>query len=272
MRRFIMSIAMGALIVGGFASLGATSASAAGPTITLTPSTGLQSGSAVTVAGSGFQANETLYALECINEGAATAQADCDTNTLSVISATSATGTFSTTVTVVTGTISSTATPSTCGTTSTDLANCAIVVSTNPASADAAIMPITFALPIPTTTTTTPPVKIGPRKFHVAPIAGLKNGSKVRVWGTGFKPSDQVYVVECLATSKSQAGCDLKTLKPVKITAAGVLPAFNFKVVAGKIGTGTCGTKASNLRSCAISVANATKGDSGQVRITFKLA
>jgi hypothetical protein len=113
-------------------------------------------------------------------------------------------------------------------------------------------------------------VKIGPRRFHVAPVKNLKNGSSVRVWGTGFKPHDQVYVVECLATSKSQAGCDLKTLHPVKITATGVLPAFHFKVVAGKIGTGSCGTKASNLRSCAISVANVTKGDSGQVRIAFK--
>ena len=50
------------------------------------------------------------------------------------------------------------------------------------------------------------------------------------MWGTGFKPHDQVYVIECLATSKSEAGCDLKTLHPVKITATGVLPAFNFKV------------------------------------------
>ncbi len=88
--------------------------------------------------------------------------------------------------------------------------------------------------------------------------------------GTGFKPHDQVYVIECLATSKSEAGCDIKTLHPVKITATGVLPAFNFKVLTGKIGTGTCGTTAKNLKSCAISVANATKGDSGQVRITFK--
>jgi hypothetical protein len=181
---------------------------------------------------------------------------------------TSATGTFSTAVTVVAGAIATT----TCGTSSTDLANCAIVVSTNPPSADQAIAPITFALPSPTTTTTTtpPPAKKAPHKFHVAPATGLKNGTKVLVWGTGFKPHDQVYVVECLATSKSQAGCDLKTLHPVKITATGVLPSFRFKVVAGKIGTGFCGTKASNLKSCSISVANASKGDSGQVRITFK--
>jgi neocarzinostatin family protein len=268
MRRFMTGIASATLILGGLTSLGlATTASAAGPTIQVTPSTGLTNGTAVSVAGTGFQDNETVYALECINDGASTNETDCDTSTVS-IATTSATGTFTASVTVVAGTVAGT---STCGTTSTDLSSCAIVVSTNPPSADAALFPITFALPSPTTTTTTTiPVKVGPRKFHVAPVKNLKNGSRVKVWGTGFKPHDQVYVIECLATSKSEAGCDLKTLHPVKITATGVLPAFNFKVVTGKIGTGTCGTTAKNLKSCAISVANATKGDSGQVRITFK--
>jgi hypothetical protein len=260
------SIAIGTLILGGLTSLGVATASAAGPTIVVTPSTALVAGQAVTVTGTGFMDNETLYALECINDGAATNETDCDTATVSIVTS-SATGTFSTSVTVVTGTVAGT---STCGTSSTDLSSCAIVVSTNPPSADAGLFPITFALPSPTTTTTTPPVKVGPRKFHVAPVKGLKNGSKVRVSGTGFKPGDQVYVVECLASSKSQAGCDLKTLHPVKITATGVLHAFNFKVVAGKIGNGLCGTKASNLNKCSISVANATKGDSASVRITFK--
>jgi hypothetical protein len=268
MRRFMTSIAIGTLVLGGLASFGVMSASAAGPTITVTPSTGLTNGNAVTVAGTGFMDNETLYALECINDGASTNQTDCDTSTVSIATS-SATGTFSTSVTVVAGAIAGT---STCGTSSTDLSSCAIVVSTNPPSADAALFPITFAMASPTTTTTTTtiPVKVGPRRFHVSPVTGLKNRSAVRVSGTGFKPHDQVYVVECLATSKSQAGCDLKTLKPVKITATGVLPAFTFRVVAGKIGTGFCGTKASNLKSCAISVANASKGDSAQVRITFK--
>ncbi len=267
MRRIMTGIATATLILGGLTSLGlATTASAAGPAIVVTPSTGLVNGQSVSVTGSGFMDNETLYALECINDGASTNETDCDTATVN-IATTSATGTFTTSITLVAGTIAGT---STCGTSASDLSACAIVVSTNPPSADAALAPITFAMPVATTTTTTPPVKIGPRKFHVAPVAGLKNGSSVRVWGTGFKPHDQVYVVECLATSKSQAGCDLKTLKPVKITATGVLPSFRMKVVAGKIGNGTCGTKASNLKSCAISVANATKGDSAQVRITFK--
>lgn len=266
MRRILTSIAIGTLVLGGLTSLGvATTASATGPSITVTPSTGLQGGQSVTVAGTGFMDNEVLYALECINDGASTNETDCDTGTVSATES-SASGTFSTSVTLVAGTIAGS---STCGTTSGDLSACAIVVSTNPPSADAAIFPITFALPAATTTTTMP-VKVGPREFHVSPVSGLKNGSSVKVWGTGFKPHDQVYVVECLATSKSQTGCDLKTLHPVKISATGVLPAFHFKVVAGKIGTGFCGTKASNLRSCALSVANATKGDSAQVRIGFK--
>jgi Neocarzinostatin family len=269
MRRFMTNIAIGTLILGGLTSLGVASASAAGPAITATPNTGLVNGSVVTVAGTGFMPNETLYALECFNAGAATNQTDCDTNTVSVIAATSATGTFSTNVTVVTGTIAGS---NTCGTSATDLSNCAIVVSTNPPSADAALTPITFAMPSATTTTTTTtlPVKIGPRRFHVSPVSGLKNGTSVKVWGTGFKPNDQVYVVECLATSKSQTGCDLKTLHPVKINSKGVMALFRFKVVAGKIGSGFCGTKASNLKSCALSVANASKGDSAQVRIQFK--
>jgi hypothetical protein len=269
MRRIITSIALGAMILGGVAVMGAATASAAGPSIQLTPNTGLQNGSAVSVSGTGFQGNETLYALECVNAGASTNQTDCDTSTVA-IATTSATGTFTTTVTVVAGTISTSASPSTCGTSAADLTNCAIVVSTNPPSADAALAPITFALPAPTTTTTTIPKNNGPRRFHVAPVKGLKNGSVVKVSGTGFKAGDQVYVIECLATSTSEAGCDLKTLHPVKITASGVLRAFSFKVVAGKIGNGSCGTKASNLKSCSISVANASKGDSARVRIAFK--
>ncbi|HEY5010271.1 MAG TPA: neocarzinostatin apoprotein domain-containing protein, partial [Acidimicrobiales bacterium] len=71
------SIAIGTLILGGLTSLGvATIASAAGPTIQVTPSTGLTNGTAVSVAGTGFQDNETVYALECINDGASTNETD----------------------------------------------------------------------------------------------------------------------------------------------------------------------------------------------------
>jgi hypothetical protein len=227
----------------------------------VTPNTALTAGQTVSVVGSGYTPGLTLYAIECL--ATATSITGCDTATATLVTE-SATGTFTQAFVVVTGAVGT----GTCGTTSSDL-TCIIEVA-DQAQTNSAAAPITFALPSPTTTTTSPPVKIGPRKFHVAPVTNLKNGSKVRVSGTGFKPHDQVYVIECLSTSTSEAGCDIKTLHPVKITATGVLPVFNFKVVTGKIGTGTCGTKASNLRSCSISVANASKGDSGRVRITFK--
>jgi hypothetical protein len=255
------SIAIGALVVGGLASFGAAAASAAGPAITVTPNTALTGGQTVSVVGTGYTPGLTFFAIECL--ATATSITGCDTSTATLVTE-SATGTFTQPFVVVTGTVGS----GTCGTTSADL-TCIIEVA-DQAQTNLAAAPITFALPSPTTTTTAPPVKIGPRKFHVAPVKNLKNGSKVRVSGTGFKPGDQVYVIECLATSTSEAGCDLKTLHPVKITAKGVLPAFNFKVVAGKIGTGSCGTKASNLKSCSISVANASKGDSARTRIAFK--
>jgi hypothetical protein len=262
MRRFMTSIAIGALALGGLASLGVASASAAGPAITVTPNTALTAGQTVSVVGTGYTPGLTLFAIECLATAASIT--GCDTASATPVTE-SATGTFTQAFVVVTGTVGN----GTCGTTSTDL-TCIIEVA-DQAQTNTAAAPITFALPVATTTTTTtPPVKIGPRKFHVAPVTNLKNGSKVRVSGTGFKPGDQVYVIECLATSTSEAGCDLKTLHPVKITAKGVLPAFSFKVVTGKIGTGTCGTKASNLKSCSISVANASKGDSARTRIAFK--
>jgi hypothetical protein len=93
----------------------------------------------------------------------------------------------------------------------------------------------------------------------------------VKVSGAGFTANDHVYIVECLAGATSSAKCDLKTLKAVTISGTGVLRATNFRVVAGKIGTGTCGTTKSNLNRCAISVANASKGDSKAARITFAM-
>lgn len=267
MRRFITSIAIGVLVLGGIAAMGAAAASAAGPSITITPSTALTNGETVSIVGTGYVAADSLYALECL--ATATSVTGCDTGTAVPITA-SATGTFTQAFNVKTETSIG---GGSCGTSATDLSNCIVEVA-NTGDTDAGAAPIAFALPVATTTTTTTtvPVNHGPRKFHVAPTTGLKNGSKVKVSGTGFKVGDHVYVVECLATSTSQAGCDLKTLKAVTITGSGVLRSFSFKVVTGKIGNGTCGTKASNLKSCSLSVANASKGDSARVRIAFKLA
>ena len=108
-------------------------------------------------------------------------------------------------------------------------------------------------------------------KLTVAPATGLKNGESVTVKGTGFKAKDSVYLVECLKTAKGSAGCSVVGIPtPITISSKGVFPATKFKVITGKIGTGTCGTKSSNLSSCDLSVGNATGGASATSPIAFK--
>ena len=92
MRRLMTSIAIGTLILGGLTSLGVATASAAGPSITVTPNTGLVAGQAVAITGSGFMDNEAVYALQCT--AAAASEADCDLSTATP-GTTSATGTLS---------------------------------------------------------------------------------------------------------------------------------------------------------------------------------
>ena len=264
MKRFVRGFAAGAMMVGSLLVFATTTASAAG-VLTVTPHTGLTNGQVVKVSGSGFVPNEAVYVIECL--ASATSAASCDINTV-VPAMTDANGVLpSTNFAVATGIISGT---TTCGTSSSDLANCIISVGTAQAT-DTATTPITFALPSTTTTTTTVKPSTGGRHFVVRPALSLHNGESVRISGYGFKPHDHVYVLECLATVHSSAQCDLATLKPVTITARGLLPALTFKVLTGKIGTGKCGTTAFNLKSCVISVGNAAKGDTAIAHITFVL-
>jgi hypothetical protein len=107
-------------------------------------------------------------------------------------------------------------------------------------------------------------------KIVVTPSTNLHNGEIVKVAGSGFTPGDSVYIVECLATAKGEAGCDIKNLVAATIGAGGRLPKYSFKVTTGKVGTGKCGTTKNNLKACAVSVGNASGGDSAVGRITFK--
>jgi hypothetical protein len=109
-------------------------------------------------------------------------------------------------------------------------------------------------------------------KIVVTPATGLKNHGTVTVSGTGFNAKDQVYITECQATAKGEAGCDIFLATPVKISATGVLAKTKFKVATGTIGNGKCGTTAANLKKCAISVGNASGGDSAVFKIVFALA
>jgi hypothetical protein len=111
-------------------------------------------------------------------------------------------------------------------------------------------------------------------KVVVTPATNLKNGETVHVSGSGFKPGDTVFIVECLRNAKGQTGCKVPstTLPPsATISSSGVLPRTTFKVSTGRIGNGICGTTKANLSKCAVSVGNATGGDSAVGNITFAL-
>ncbi|HVA53463.1 MAG TPA: neocarzinostatin apoprotein domain-containing protein [Acidimicrobiales bacterium] len=112
-------------------------------------------------------------------------------------------------------------------------------------------------------------------KVVVRPSTNLHNGEVVHVSGSGFKAGDTVYFVECLAKAKGQSGCLVKGIPPyATISSKGLLPRTSFKVSTGKVGSGkgagTCGTTKTNLRNCAVSVGNATGGDSGVGLIAFR--
>ncbi|HEY3942152.1 MAG TPA: neocarzinostatin apoprotein domain-containing protein [Acidimicrobiales bacterium] len=106
-------------------------------------------------------------------------------------------------------------------------------------------------------------------QLHAVPATGLHRGSVVEVSGSGFRPRDQVFLVECLASATGQGQCDISTATPATISAKGVLPRTRFKVVTGKVGSGTCGTTTANRGRCVINAGNAKGGDTATVAITF---
>jgi large repetitive protein len=107
-------------------------------------------------------------------------------------------------------------------------------------------------------------------RLMVTPSTGLSSGQRVTVSGSGFKPGDQVYLVECLAHPTGANSCDVASATPVTITAQGTLPPTQFTLVTGTVGGGTCGTTSSNLDACAVSAGNASGGDSAVEPIGFK--
>ena len=108
------------------------------------------------------------------------------------------------------------------------------------------------------------------RTIVVTPSTGLSNGQSVTVTGSGFTPNDSVFLIECLATSTSQAGCNVASATPATVSAKGTIAATTFKVTTGTIGNGKCGTTAANAGACAINIGNITGGDSAQGLIKFK--
>ena len=154
---------------------------ASGPGVSISPSTGLTSGQAVTVTGSGFTAGDSLYAVECVST--ATTEAGCDTGTATPITA-SSTGTLpSTTFKVATGAIG---TGGTCGTSPTDYGSCVIEVA-NITGGDKSYASIDFvglaaaAVPAPTAIRVT--ASGVPGKTVAAAITGRNFTAVARITG-----------------------------------------------------------------------------------------
>jgi neocarzinostatin family protein len=279
----ISAVAAALALVGGLVGAGVASAAhespRTGPTVVVTPSTGLTNGQVVMVSGSGFNPGDSVFILQCQNPP--TGQSSC--NVGGVVPATiDGSGNLpSTSFTVKTGVYGTT----TCGTSSSDASNCVIEVG-NIAETDVGAAPITFAAPSTTTTTTptssttttTPTatttttllISPAPRRLAVAPSTSLRNNEHVTVTGSGFTPGDHVFVIECRRGATGQKGCDLATLKAVTVSSSGHLPRTTFKVVTGKVGNGRCGTSRANRASCDVSVGNALGKDAATHGIVFK--
>jgi len=108
----------------------------------------------------------------------------------------------------------------------------------------------------------------------VKPALNLTNGETVTLSGTGFKPGDTLFLVECQRTAKGQSGCNASatSLPPTAtVSKSGKIPATKFKVVTGTVGPSKCGTTKSNLDKCELSAGNITGGDTASAPITFKL-
>ena len=251
MRRIATSIAAMAMVVGVMATVGAIGAgatSAAVPTITVTPSSGLTNGQEISITGSGFSANESsLVAVEC--NGSALTEAGCNVSAPAPLTV-SATGTIAATnFYVATGTIGN----GTCGTSTTD-ATCIISGGSIATGSLVTFTTISFAS--------------GPG-LTVSPSIGLANGQAVTLTGSNFTAGDTVYAVECLATATTPAGCDTAGATPITASSTGALPSTSFKVVTGTVGNGTCGTSATNFNGCIIEVANAKEADRADSSIDF---
>jgi hypothetical protein len=248
-KRVLSSAAAAALILGGLVltadALTAGAATTVVPSFTITPDIGLTNGQTVSLSGSGFTPGASLAGVEC--NGQATGIAGCDTSSIDPITVTSS-GTFTVTFSVMTGTIGN----GTCGTTALNTL-CFIAIGT---TSDALVADASFGF-------------IGGPGVSLTPSTGLSNSQSVTIAGSGFTAGDNVFAIECLATATSEAGCDTSTATPMTVSELGTLPATYFKVVAGKVGTGSCGTTAANYADCIVEVANASGADRGVATIDF---
>src|SRR4051794_28632527 len=96
------------------------------------------------------------------------------------------------------------------------------------------------------------------------PSAGLKDGSKVAISGTGFGSGTTVYIVECSSVTDPN-GCDTKNLGSATSDASGNISA-TFTVHTGAVGNGTC---AAGSSSCSIAMSDLAKQYPAYFGISF---
>jgi hypothetical protein len=185
-----------------------------GPTITVTPNTGVKNNTTVSVSGKGFPANKTLYVIEC---GALTGQAACDVGTLNSSSKTSSSGAFSKVkVKVHTGKVGN----KSC--VAGGKCYIAAATSTTPSASSSASATFTFAKP-PSHPALT-----------VKPSNGAVNGGRVRVSGRGFPAGRRIDLMECSSLGTTLS-CDVRTFTTSgKTNANGAFKTVNVRVYAGK--------------------------------------
>jgi hypothetical protein len=183
MGRGLVRVAVVAAFVSGSACI-AGAAGAAGLSITVTPHAALHAGTKVSVGGSGFAASVRVGVVEC--EAAPTTPSMCDLNN-GAVPTTSAHGTFTTPLTAHRTLL-----------TSTGLVDCAkqacVMLAAGQNFAKHATTPLSFVTtggPAPTLKTT--------------PATKLLDNQKVTLAGTGFRPSQQVLVAECLSSAPGTA-------------------------------------------------------------------
>jgi hypothetical protein len=93
----------------------------------------------------------------------------------------------------------------------------------------------------------------GPALF-AHPKTKLADLQAISIRGRRFTPGDQIVLIECLRTATNVAGCDAASATaPVTVAPGGHLPKTSFTVMAGVVGTGTCGTSDTDAKACAVS-------------------
>jgi hypothetical protein len=119
---------------------------------------------------------------------------------------------------------------------------------------------------------------LAPRKapapsITVTPSTNLHKNQKVEITGKNFPHKTLLVIVECnpRVLKNSSAACAATHLVFVTTGSKGTFPKTSFKVINGKVGNGSCGTKTTNL-TCYIFVSEPSVTSKVDARAAIKFA